>query len=63
MSVTPALRSQVETWIADDPDADTRAELQRCWPPPSPGTPRRWPTSRTGSAGAWSSAPPDCAAR
>ena len=28
MSVSPALRSQVETWVADDPDDDTRAELQ-----------------------------------
>ena len=29
MSVSPALRSQVETWVADDPDDETRAELQR----------------------------------
>ena len=42
------LLERAEAWVAEDPDPETRAELERCWRAES-GDARPWPTSRTGS--------------
>ena len=68
-------RAAVEGWIADDPDARDRAELQalldwlgsaglglRRRSSAAGSEPGRWRNCGTGSRGGWSSGRPGCAA-
>ena len=58
------LLERARAWVAEDPDARTRAELEQLLvgspPVDAGGDP---PTSPTGSTAPSSSAPPGCAAR
>ena len=57
------LLERARAWLAEDPDAQTRAELEQVIADVEAGDAEPPPTWPTGSAAPSSSAPPACAAR